>query len=215
MPLPAGLDPVSAGRFGLWLLGKRASAARQRRIPFPRRVARGHAGPVAATVWPWHVHQYPGAAVMLSAICGVSLGTARHWLKGSRMSPRNRERLAQWLEDQAAILQSLALELRRDVAAARKPSDNFRKRENGPTAEIITSAPQEQAPVIAKAKAPASPKKVTAENIRHRTKRPAKEIAEKSPPVIAAARPIPQRRTVAARSSGKPAERGKHPKVST
>ena len=164
MRIETTADAITAGRLGLWLLGRRASAAKQARVAQPRREPRGLAARVGYALAPWRVREYPGTEALLASICGVSRETAKGWLRGNRPSARSRERLAQYLEDGAAILQSLALELRRDVAAPKKPRDNFNKRENASTAEIITSDAKEQAPVIAKSK-PANPRKKSAPKI--------------------------------------------------
>ena len=110
--LPAGLDPVTAGRFGLWLLAKRSAVAASKRVAFPTRDSRGVAGKVAALMVPWRVWEYPGATRWLAALCGVAHGTAKGWLAGRVPSPAARERIASYLETRAAILQSLALEIR-------------------------------------------------------------------------------------------------------
>ena len=112
--LPQGLDPVTAGRFGLWLLGKRASVAASKRVAFPPR--RDSVGSVATAVraWlPWAIVEYPGRARWLAALCGVQTETARSWLyRGRRMPTKHADKLATYLENVAAILQLRALEIR-------------------------------------------------------------------------------------------------------
>ena len=112
--LPRGLSPVTAGRFGLWLLGRRASAAAEKRDAFPhRRASSVIANRATRALLPWYVSEYPGAARWLGALCGVGNGTARNWLSGSRRMPsRHAATLATYLENVAAILQLRALEIR-------------------------------------------------------------------------------------------------------
>jgi len=100
MPLPPGLDPVTAGRFGLWLLGQRNHRAAIRRRHSPFRVYR--AGVVcrfASVVCPWLVKDYPGAQVLIAGLCGVSEDTANDWLRQKKPVPsRHARTLADFIE---------------------------------------------------------------------------------------------------------------------
>jgi hypothetical protein len=114
--LPRGLDPVSAGRFGLWLLSRRSHRAKQRRVAFPARVW------PQTLVWrwvrlisPWRCHEYPGAAVVISSLCEIAPSYAWNLLKpswASKLPPRHAHRLAAYLEAHAAESEALARELR-------------------------------------------------------------------------------------------------------
>jgi hypothetical protein len=116
MPLPPGLSPVEAGRFGLWLLARRSHRAKQKRVAFPER-----AWP-QTLVWrwvrlitPWRVYEYPGAAVVISSLCGIAPSYAWNLLKPSwadKLPPRHARRLADYLEGHASECEALARELR-------------------------------------------------------------------------------------------------------
>lgn len=157
--LPGGLDPVRAGRFGLWLLSKRASAARSRRTPWPNHVWVGYGGRLGRLIAPWRVGEYPGASVMLSAITGVQVRTARRWLRGAMPSPQARGRLALYLEGHIAEAGALLAELRQSVApGAHRLTNGLR---SGPpmSGKSFTSAPQVDAPILSKQK-PASSRRL-------------------------------------------------------
>src|SRR5215472_9629610 len=62
MSLPPGLDPVSAGRIGLWLLSRRSHNAPQKRTAFPQREWRKTpAAKFVRLICQWHVYEYPGS----------------------------------------------------------------------------------------------------------------------------------------------------------
>jgi hypothetical protein len=101
MPLPPGLSPVDAGRFGLWLLGKRnhRAAERRRRSSF-----RAYSGTLlsrfASIVSPWKVYEYPGAEVLIGRLCGVSEGRAHNLLcqRGAELPSHHARVLADYVE---------------------------------------------------------------------------------------------------------------------
>jgi len=100
MPLPPGLDPVTAGRFGLWLLGQRNHRAAQRRRRGSLRVyPASDASRFARLVCPWIIAEYPGAEVLISQLCGVSEVTAEGWLRRTKPLPSRHARvLADYVE---------------------------------------------------------------------------------------------------------------------
>ena len=107
--LPRGLDPVRAGRIGLWSLSQRSHRAAKKRVAFPNRV------------WPetlvcrFIVHEYAGSRVVLSHILGVAPLYARNLMKPSherRLPPKHACRLADYLLAHAAECDALARELR-------------------------------------------------------------------------------------------------------
>ena len=111
--LPRGLDPVTAGRFGLWLLGRRQQTAASKRIAFPRRGYARLIQRACGLLVPWRVHEYPGVARWLASVCGVADSTAANWLKGSQALPRKHaETVALYLENHSALLMAAAVELR-------------------------------------------------------------------------------------------------------
>lgn len=123
--MPAGLDPVRAGRYGLWLLGLRSHRAASLRVAFPKmRVGtRSLTDRFRVLFLPWKVYEYPGPCRFLGELCGVHPETARRWIQGSKvLPPRHGERLAAYLEQHAAQCEALARELRSDIEKKRKPS---------------------------------------------------------------------------------------------
>jgi len=116
MSLPPGLDPVSAGRLGLWLLSRRSHRAAQRRIAFPARAWRGELiHRWCALIVPWKVFEYPGCERMLATLLGISHASAHQYLKpswGNRLPCKHAITLAQYLESRASQCDALAHELR-------------------------------------------------------------------------------------------------------
>lgn len=113
-PLPPGLDPVQAGRFGLWLLGKRSQARAAKRIVSGSRVPGvGAFGKVVTLSTPWTVEEYPGYTRFFSWLCGVERGTIREWLyMPQRLPKKQAARLADWCTERAAAYAALAEEFR-------------------------------------------------------------------------------------------------------
>jgi hypothetical protein len=113
-PLPPGIDPIHAGRLGLWLLSRRSHRAASRRIAFPYRRTGGRlARRVADLICPWDIFEYPGAIRFFSALLGISRGSAKRYLATSCEIPRKHAvPLAVYLEHHAAECQALAIELR-------------------------------------------------------------------------------------------------------
>ena len=94
MPLPPGLDPVTAGRFGLWLLGQRNHQAALRRRIGKRRVYRATRLQRFATLFfPWLVIDYPGCELFLCQLCMVERRVVQRWLAGHRPLPSNQARV--------------------------------------------------------------------------------------------------------------------------
>lgn len=118
-PLPSGLSPIVAGRYGLWLLARRSVRAASRRVAFPNRDGNGSiAARFCALIVPWRVYEYCGASAFLAALAGVPRKTARGWIYKKPMAKKHRERLASYLEQHASRCLALASELRRPL-----PSD--------------------------------------------------------------------------------------------
>src|ERR1700720_3689012 len=95
--LPAGLDPVQAGRFGLWLLGQRSHRRAQLRTVSASRVPGSSlAQRFVLLFMPWRITQYPGRHRFLPVLCGVSIGTARLWLyREEKLPPKHARRMAE------------------------------------------------------------------------------------------------------------------------
>ncbi len=78
--LPDGLNPVQAGRFGLWLLGIRSHHRALKRSAIPdREPGCGIAHRFADLIVPWSVERYPGRSRFLADLCGVKTRTADDW----------------------------------------------------------------------------------------------------------------------------------------
>lgn len=128
LELPFGLDPVTAGRFGLWLLGKRNHLRAQRRSVSASRVpGSGLAQRFLSLTAPWTVEEYPGRRRLLAELCGVSVATTDDWLyREQRLPPRHARRL----ERIAALREAAWGQLRDDLAkhAAEREAINARPR---------------------------------------------------------------------------------------
>lgn len=126
MRIASSADAITAGRLGLWLLGRRASAAAKRRLPWPHREPTCVGQKLAALIAPWRCYEYPGAAVAIASIAGCGDRAVDGWLYGRHDPGRAaRERLALWLDNRGAAMVALAAELRagnlaRNVAPANK-----------------------------------------------------------------------------------------------
>src|SRR5215831_14841354 len=118
--LPRGLDPVSAGRFGLWLLSRRSHRAARRRVAFTNRVWHSSTwgNRFERLITPWRIFEYPGTSAMLAQLCGVSRSTARGWIYGKRLPVRHALRLSHNLMAHAAQCEALGRELRSYADAA-------------------------------------------------------------------------------------------------
>jgi hypothetical protein len=130
-PLPAGVTPVQAGRFGLWLLGKRnqAKAARRRGI-VTRAYTRSRLDALSGLTVPWTVNEYPGAYRFFSEILGVSRQSVKRWLASDHGLPRKQAlRLSSLCRDRAAAFAALADEFAA-IAAEERPSRKRLKRES-------------------------------------------------------------------------------------
>lgn len=116
-PLPPGLSPVQAGRFGLWLMGRLNHVrARRRTLSASRthgRGARELSKRFITLLLPWKIYEYPGHAQAMSEICGVARDTARQWFYKRDLLPAKharklermaREKASEW----AAVADELA-----------------------------------------------------------------------------------------------------------
>ena len=126
--MPSGLSVVDAGRIGLWLLSRRSHRAKQRRVAFPDRV-----WPQTLVLrWvrmiaPWRVYEYPGAAVVISSLCGIAPSYAWNLLKPSwanKLPPQHARKLAEYLEGHASECEALAHELRSYAVATERYKKN-------------------------------------------------------------------------------------------
>lgn len=94
------MDAVTAGRWGLWLLGQRQhERAQQRSLTAPTYNARSLAARAIKLIAKWHVDYYPGRWRALAEIVGVKKSTAKDYLAGRlRLTQIRRERLVAYLE---------------------------------------------------------------------------------------------------------------------
>jgi len=115
MPLPPGLNPVEAGRLGLWLLSIRSHKAAQKRVAFPERAWRQTlAVKFTRLICQWHVYEYPGAAKILAALLRIPPSYAENLMKPSwsrKLPAKHAITLAQYLESHASQCEALAHEL--------------------------------------------------------------------------------------------------------
>ena len=114
-PLPSGLSPVTAGRLGLWLLGKRQHTAATKRVAFPTRARFGTTFPLrlARLITPWKIYEYPGVERFLSGLLGIAPSYAHNLLKPShKLSAKHARRMADFLANHASQCDALAHELR-------------------------------------------------------------------------------------------------------
>lgn len=118
-PFEPGFDPVTAGRYGLWLLGFRNHRAASRRRGLVYHVYnRSLADRFRGLLTPWRVHEYGGTVRLLAELCGVKEDSARQWCTGGQKLPAHQcRRLAGYLRGHAALTLALAVELE-DVARA-------------------------------------------------------------------------------------------------
>lgn len=116
--LPPGLDPVTAGRLGLWLLGQRSHRRSLRRRYHHRRVfGVGLANRAVKLIAPWTIAEYPGWERALAEICSVKVSTSRKWYHDTDALPRKHAlTLAAICESRAAEFSALAEELRAHAA---------------------------------------------------------------------------------------------------
>ena len=110
-PLPAGLDPVTAGRLGLWLLGQRSHRRAQRRTISASRVPNGALGDRFLCLYvPWKLHEYPGRVLALSELLGVPQATAKRYTFG-RLPTKHAVTLARIAREREAAWRAVAEEL--------------------------------------------------------------------------------------------------------
>lgn len=140
--LPTGLDPVTAGRFGLWLLGKRAQhRAAKRRLTPSRVYGSALVARFAALTMPWTVEEYPGYRRFAAALCGVAVATADRWLYGNRRLPAKHARtLAALCRTKAEQYAALAADFEAHAEAwaeAGDPTKGAAKRQRERRREMI------------------------------------------------------------------------------
>jgi hypothetical protein len=110
-PLPPDLNPVTAGRFGLWLMGLRNQRAASKRVAYPpqRDNRRNVLTRLRALIVPWLVHEYPGGYRFMGVLLGVSMGSAETYLKQpDKLTRVQADRLAMLCHDRAAAFEALA-----------------------------------------------------------------------------------------------------------
>lgn len=111
--LPPGLTAIDAGRWGLWLLGKRSHIRYLKRTVTPARI-RGHGlvHDMMQALMPWSVEEYPGYRKGLAFWCGVKVRTVEDWLYGKRPIPsKHAVTLAAIARTRAEQLNAVAAEL--------------------------------------------------------------------------------------------------------
>lgn len=114
-PLPPGLDPVTAGRFGLWLLGKRSHQRSLKRQAVVTRVSGGSClNRFAGLSVPWTVETYPGTHRFLCGLLNVSVSSVKRWLHADEALPaKHAQRLALICRERSQSYNDLADELER------------------------------------------------------------------------------------------------------
>ncbi len=131
LELPPGLNPITAGRFGVWLWGKRNQArAKTRRGTVTREYGVTPLGRLASLVVPWSVYQYPGLRRWLGEMLQVSPRTAARWLHAGTPLPRKHAvRLERLCAERIEQLTQLREEFAR-LATEERPSRRRLKRES-------------------------------------------------------------------------------------
>ena len=113
-PLPPGLDPVTAGRWGLWLLGNRSHRrAQQRTVSASRVPGCGACDRFLYLLAPWRYNEYPGRMQILAETLGVRRTTVRDYLyrPALKLPERHRVTLERIARERAAAWLALADEL--------------------------------------------------------------------------------------------------------
>lgn len=110
--LPPGLDPVRAGRWGLWLLGQRSHRRSLLRTVSSRRVSTGAPGDRFLSLFaPWSIHEYPGRWQIMAELLGISRHSARRYCYSKRLPAKHAATLERICRDRAAAFLALADEL--------------------------------------------------------------------------------------------------------
>lgn len=127
--LPPGLDPYTAGKWGLWLMGQRQHKKALRRTSSPRiHIPRGLADATLNLLVPWQVWEYPGRIRVLASLLNLSPATARRYASGDRPLPaKHALRLAEYLEADCERIKALIEEARAIVRASTTPEDRCRQ----------------------------------------------------------------------------------------
>ena len=126
-PRLADVDPVTAGRLGLWLLGRRSHNAASRRVAFPiRKNPPGNlVSRFARLIAPWLIFEYPGSEAVIAGICAIKRGYAHDLLKPSfRLPSKHAITMAHYLARHASQCEALSAELLAYAAAARQGRAN-------------------------------------------------------------------------------------------
>ncbi len=130
-PLPPGLSPATAARFGLAALGRRNHArSLTRRAAVTREYGVGKLAKLASQVVPWSVYEYPGLARWLTDLLQVSRKTA--WLYMTRdeaLPPKHARRLALICRERAAAFEVLAADF--ESLSVERPKGRIRREKRG------------------------------------------------------------------------------------
>jgi len=129
--LPPGLTPVQAGRFGLWLLGRRSHArAKKRRFHVSREPGYGLVSRFITLLLPWTIEEYPGHLRALSELFGVSPRTVEDWLyRPERLPAKQAERMQLICRERAAAFEQLATEF--EALSVERPVGTLKRRSRG------------------------------------------------------------------------------------
>jgi hypothetical protein len=134
MPLPPGLSPVEAGRFGLWLLGQRKQrAAQKRRASKGWRVySRYELGRFCAMAAPWRVAEYQSGETLVARLCGVAEQSVVSWMyTPDRLPAKHARTLAAYIRQFDGPALARELEAYADARDARIGARKPRVRRTG------------------------------------------------------------------------------------
>ena len=117
--LPPGLDPVTAGRWGLWLLAKRSHIKAQRRTGVLLSVGSGSLSVRFAHLWcSWTVHTYPGPKRLFAMMLGLRQSTANTYLYQRKpLARKHQERMLKLASQRLAQWATLVSDLEASLAA--------------------------------------------------------------------------------------------------
>lgn len=129
--LPEGLDPVTAGRYGLWLMGLRQQQRAARRSPKPTAyIPHTLLGRTLRTILPWSIHEYPGIKQFAASVLNVCPKVAEDYLYDRpphRLPAKHAATLSAILKDHIAVQTAMAAELDAYAATADRSGDNLRR----------------------------------------------------------------------------------------
>ncbi len=130
LELPPSLNPVTAGRFGLWLLGKRNQARAQTRVGVAtREYGSSCLARYCTLVIPWTVYEYPGLHRYLRALLGISVPSATRYVRGQRLPMGHARRLALICRERAAAFEALAADF--EALSVERPKGRLRREKRG------------------------------------------------------------------------------------